>query len=49
MSIKVIMIVIVLLQVDDRFFWNKHMIQDLIDLKVNIFKCHSLSHFSQHC
>lgn len=24
-----------LLKVDDRFFWNKHMIQDLIDLKVN--------------
>lgn len=23
-----------LLKVDDRFFWNKHMIQDLIDLKV---------------
>lgn len=29
------------LKVDDRFFWNKHMIQDLIDLQVN--------HFNGHC
>lgn len=24
-------------KVDDRFFWNKHMIQDLLDLQVNVY------------
>lgn len=24
-------------KVDDRFFWNKHMIQDIIDLQVTVF------------
>ena len=27
----------ILCQVDDRFFWNKHMIQELIDLQVTSF------------
>ena len=25
--------------VDDRFFWNKHMLQDIISLNVSTFKC----------